>query len=104
MIEGLALGFGVVACTAGVSAVVLWLAHLTKPRPVKAPARQGMRKQWQPLPTVEAELFGGPSDGAIVAIPAHQPDSVIHRGQWYRIDEAGNYRYDGPCRLTRRDC
>jgi hypothetical protein len=94
MTEAIAFGLGVVACTAGVSAVVLGLAHLTKPRPVKAPARQEFRRQWQPLPTVEAELFGGPSDGAIVAIPAHQPDAVIHRGQWYRMDESGNYRHD----------
>jgi hypothetical protein len=94
MTEAIAFGFAVVAATAGVSAVVLGLAHLTKPRPVKAPARQEFRKQWQPLPTVEAELFGGPSDGAIVAIPAHQPDAVIHRGQWYRMDEDGIYRHD----------
>jgi hypothetical protein len=102
MTEAIAFGDAVVAATAGVSSVVLGLAHLTKPRPVKAPARQEFRRQWQPLPTVEAELFGGPSDGAIVAIPAHQPDAVIHRGQWYRMDEAGNYRHDGPCRLTGR--
>ena len=102
MTEAIAFGFSVIACTAGVSAVVMGLAHLTKPRPIKAPARQDFRKQWQPLPTVEAELFGGPSDGAIVAIPAHQPDAVIHRGQWYRMDEEGNYRYDPTNRLTRR--
>ena len=102
MTEAIAFGFAVVACTAGVSAVVLGLARLTKPRPLTAPARKEFRRQWQPLPTVEAELFGGPHDGAVVAIPAHQPDSVIHRGQWYRLDEAGNYRYDPTARLTRR--
>jgi hypothetical protein len=94
MTEAIAFGAGVVFASAGICAVVEVLARMTKPRPVTAPARQEFRRQWQPLPTVEAELFGGPSDGAIVAIPAHQPDSVIHRGQWYRMDEVGNYRYD----------
>jgi hypothetical protein len=93
MTEALVCGLSVVGCTAIVSLVILWLAEQTKPRPIKAPARQDMRKQWEPLPTVEAELFGGPCDGAIVAIPAHQPDAVIHRGQWYRMDDEGNYRY-----------
>jgi len=103
MTDAAAVGFAYVAFTATVCAAVQILAWcLTKPRPVAAPARQEFRKQWQPLPTVEAELFGGPSDGAIVAIPAHQPDAVIHRGQWYRMDEVGNYRHDGPCRLTGR--
>jgi hypothetical protein len=100
MTEAIAFGFAVVACTAGVSAVVLVLARLTKPQPIKASARQDFRRQWHPLPTVEAELFGGPSDGAIVAIPAHQPDAVIHRGQWYQLDEQGNYRYDPTTHLT----
>lgn len=102
MTEAIAFGFAVVALTSGCSALVFWLAHLTKPRPVKAPPRQEFRRQWQPLPTVEAELFGGPHDGAIVAIPAHQPDAVIHRGQWYRLDSEGIYRHDPTTHLTRR--
>ncbi len=102
MTEGLAFGLGVFFASATICAVVEVLARMTKPRPIKAPARQDFRKQWHPLPTVEAELFGGPCDGAIVAIPAHQPDAVIHRGQWYRMDEAGNYRYDPTTHLTGR--
>ena len=94
MTDAAVVGLAYVSLTATVCAAVQILAWcLTKPNPVKAPARQDFRKQWQPLPTVEAELFGGPSDGAIVAIPAHQPDAVIHRGQWYRMDEVGNYRH-----------
>jgi hypothetical protein len=95
MTDAAVVGFAYVAFTATVCAAVQTLAWcLTKPRPIKVPARQEFRRQWEPLPTVEAELFGGPSDGAIVAIPAHQPDAVIHRGQWYRMDEDGIYRYD----------
>ena len=93
MTEGIAFGFGVFFASATICAAVEALARMTKPQPIKAPARQDMRRQCQPLPTVEAELFGGPHDGAIVAIPAHQPDAVIHRGNWYRMDGDGIYRH-----------
>ena len=102
MTEAIAFGFTVVALTSGCSALVFWLTSMTKPRPVITPARQEFRRQREPLPTIEAELYGGPYDGAIVAIPAHQPDAVIHRGQWYRMDQEGIYRHDPTTHLTRR--
>jgi hypothetical protein len=103
MTEAIAFGFAVVAATAGVSAVVLGLAHLTKPRPAKAPARQEFRRQWQPLPTVEAELFGGPCDGARVSIPAYHPPHVMHNGERYTAYCEAIYMHDPTTRLTGRN-
>ncbi len=104
MTDAAAVGLAYISFTATVCAAIQTFTWcLTKPRPVKASARQDLRKQWQPLPTVEAELFGGPHDGAVVAIPAHQPDAVIHRGHWYRMDSEGIYRHDPTTHLTGRN-
>jgi hypothetical protein len=103
MTEAIAFGFSVVACTAGVSAVVLGLAHLTKPRSVKAPARLDYRRTWTYQPMTEAELIGGPSDGARVSIPAYHPPHVMHNGERYAAYCEGIYRHDPTTHLTGRN-
>ncbi len=102
MTEGLAFGFGVFFASAVICVVVEVLARMTKPRPVKAPARLDYRRAWTYQPMTEAELVGGPSDGARVSIPAYHPPHVMHNGERYAAYCEGIYRHDPTTHLTRR--